>query len=204
MKAGNIYDKYRTKNPLYKLVVNQFLKTLDSIVISLTHIQTVLEVGCGEGYLLNRVSELKRFSRLEGIDISEEIIEKAKKTYPSLGFFCGSAYNLNYGDNEFDLVLACEILEHLENPAVALAEIKRVTSSFVIISVPLEPLWRILNIVRGAYIFSLGNTPGHIQHWDKVGFLELIKKYFVVEKILYPLPWQMALCSVRRQVSSPH
>lgn len=192
--GGNLYDKYHAKNPLYKHLVNRFLKTLSCIVMSKPEILAILEVGCGNGYLLNYARGIRNFSRAEGVDINKTIVEKAKKTYPDLKFFAGSVYGLNYADSEFDLVLACEVLEHLENPDKALDEIKRVAQKYCIISVPREPLWRVFNIARGAYIFSLGNTPGHIQHWGKKDFLRLLEKHFSIEEIYYPLPWQMALC----------
>ena len=102
--------------------------------------------------------------------------------------------NAPEAEAQFDLVLACEVLEHLEDPKKALFEIKRVAGKFCIISVPLEPLWRVLNLARGAYLGSLGNTPGHVQHWSAKGFRALIERYFAIEQIYYPLPWQVALC----------
>ena len=39
---------------------------------------------------------------------------------------------------------------------------------------PREPLWRGLNIARGAYLKDLGNTPGHLNHWSKRGFVALL------------------------------
>lgn len=115
--------------------------------------------------------------------------------------FKGYIFNagLNYKNDEFDLVLACELLEHLKDYNEGLSEIKRVTKRYAILSVPMEPLWRILNLAQGRYIASLGNTPGHIQHWGKKEFLKVIKKYFLIEKIYYPLPWQVALCKKLRK-----
>ena len=160
----------------------------------LTDTETVLEVGTGEGNILNRLNQIKRFTRLEGIDISSEAIDTAKKLLPSLKFSLGSAYELSYKDEEFDMLVLLEVLEHLEDYEKALSEIKRVSKKYVLISVPVEPLWRMFNVARFSYLPSFGNTPGHIQHWDKKSFLSLIEKYFKVEKILYPLPWQIALC----------
>jgi len=62
----------------------------------------------------------------------------------------------------YDLTIACEVLEHLEDPGQALTEIDRVTKQSVLISVPQEPMWRILNMARGKYWSDLGNTPGHV------------------------------------------
>ncbi|MFH1380700.1 MAG: class I SAM-dependent methyltransferase [Candidatus Omnitrophota bacterium] len=192
--SGNTYDKYNSKNPLFRFLIGRFLKNLKDACFLAGTASNVLEVGCGEGYLLNYISNLKKFSRVEGIDRSAEIINKAKSLYPELSFAQKSVYSLDFRDNEFDLVLACEVLEHLEDYKKALAEIKRVTSQYVIVSVPVEPMWRIFNMLRGSYIMSFGNTPGHVQHWNTQSFSLILRQYFVVEKLWYPYPWQMALC----------
>ena len=191
---GNTYDKYNSKNPLFQFLIKRFLKNLKDAVYLSGSAKNVLEVGCGEGYILNYVSNLKKFFRIQGIDYSPEIIKKAKSCYPKLFFSQKSIYNLGFWDNEFDLILACEVLEHLKDFEKALAEIKRVTAQYVIVSVPIEPMWRIFNMLRGSYILSLGNTPGHVQHWNKQSFLKMLRKYFLIEKLWYPYPWQMALC----------
>ena len=192
--GGNAYDKYRTKNPLVRFLMRRFLRTLDSLIATIDTAHTVLEVGCGEGYLLNHVRDFRAFTRQEGIDISEEIVKEARRLHPSLTFNVGSVYALDYRDGEFDLVLACEVLEHLKDYDAALSELKRVTDNYCIVSVPVEPMWKILNFARGWYISSLGNSPGHIQHWNKQEFINLLERYFTVEKVRYPLPWQMAFC----------
>jgi len=103
--VGNIYNKYSTKNPLYKFLINNFLKQLDNICLSLKDCHTVLEVGTGEGYLLNRISRLNKFAHLEGVDISEGIIKQAKENYPHLKLRTGSIYKLDFEPRKFDLVI---------------------------------------------------------------------------------------------------
>jgi len=192
--AGNLYKKYDSKNPIYKLLVNRFVNCIENATLSLGNIGKVLDAGCGEGYITNKIAKLNRIPHIEGVDVSYDIIQEAKKYYPFLKFSTGSIYNLAFKENEFDLVLACEVLEHLENYEKAILEIKRVSNRYCIISVPVEPLWRILNVARGAYMLSLGNTPGHLQHWTRKNFKELLSKHFTIEKILSPLPWQVAIC----------
>lgn len=102
-----------------------------------------------------------------------------------------------YRDNEFDLVICCEVLEHVNNFEQALKELKRISKKYILISVPNEPIWRMLNMVRGKYWKALGNTPGHINHWGVISFGKLVKS----EKLLilgkkYPFPWQMMLLRV--------
>ena len=81
---------------------------------------------------------------------------------------------LAFADGEFDLVAATEVLEHVPDPAAALAEMARVAGAFLLVSVPHEPLWRALNLARGAYLRELGNTPGHLNHWTRRAFVALL------------------------------
>ena len=55
------------------------------------------------------------------------------------------------------------------SPEATLAEMARVARRHLLVSVPREPLWRGLNMARGAYLRDLGNTPGHVNHWSKRG-----------------------------------
>jgi SAM-dependent methyltransferase len=132
-----------------------------------------------------------------GIDIDETEIEIARKQHPQLSFQAGSAYELPVESNSFDLVIACEVLEHLEDPAKALAEIDRVANRWVLVSVPWEPTWRILNVIRGKYWRSFGNTPGHVQHFSRRDFVALLSSRFEIVAIKTPMPWSMALCRKR-------
>ena len=194
--AGNTCDKYHSKNPLYKYLVASFLASLKALLKGLPDAKSLLDVGCGEGYVMNHIEETKLFKRLEGVDVSEEIIEKARSLYPHLNLKAASAHSLPYSEKKFDVICMCEVLEHLEDYEKAIHEAKRVARKYVIISVPVEPMWRIFNIMRGKYIFSGGNTPGHVQHWGKREFKKLLEKHFSVKTILYPLPWQIALCEL--------
>jgi 2-polyprenyl-3-methyl-5-hydroxy-6-metoxy-1,4-benzoquinol methylase len=94
---------------------------------------------------------------------------------------------------EFDLVAAIEVLEHVPDPAATLAEMARVARTHLLVSVPREPLWRGLNIARGAYLRELGNTPGHINHFSKRAFIELLGRYGTVLQARSPFPWTMLL-----------
>jgi hypothetical protein len=64
----------------------------------------------------------------------------------------------------------------------------------LILSVPREPLWRLLNIARGHYMCSFGNTPGHLQHWSASRFRSLVGRHAEIVESRTPLPWTMLLC----------
>ena len=103
------------------------------------------------------------------------------------------ATRLSFGDGEFDLASAIEVLEHVPDPEATVAEMARVASRHLLVSVPREPLWRGLNMARGAYWGSLGNTPGHVNHWSKRSFVELLSRHGEVVEARSPFPWTMLL-----------
>jgi ubiquinone/menaquinone biosynthesis C-methylase UbiE len=104
---------------------------------------------------------------------------------------------LQFADDEFELVAATEVLEHVTDPERALAEMARVAGRHLLVSVPHEPLWRALNMARGAYLRELGNTPGHLNHWTRRSFVRLLGQYGEVIEIRAPFPWTMLLVAVR-------
>jgi 2-polyprenyl-3-methyl-5-hydroxy-6-metoxy-1,4-benzoquinol methylase len=116
---------------------------------------------------------------------------------PPESFQVRSVYELEPERDSADLLVCCEVLEHLEDPDLALATLQRVATGHLILSVPREPIWRVLNMVRGKYLKSFGNTPGHIQHWSSSKFNELVGNYFDIVEIRTPLPWTMLLCRAR-------
>jgi hypothetical protein len=72
----------------------------------------------------------------------------------------------------------------------------RIARRHLLVSVPREPLWRALNMARGAYIRDLGNTPGHVNHFTKRGFAALLARHGEIVGVCSPFPWTMILVSV--------
>jgi SAM-dependent methyltransferase len=106
---------------------------------------------------------------------------------------------LPFGTGEFDLAAAIEVLEHVPDPAQTLAEMARVAAGgYLLVSVPREPLWRALNVARGAYVKDLGNTPGHINHFSKRGFVSLLARHGDPVEVRSPFPWTMVLVRVAK------
>ena len=88
-------------------------------------------------------------------------------------------------------------MEHLPDPVGALSVVASLASPWAIVSVPREPLWRGLNMARLKYLGSLGNTPGHLNHWSRRSFVRFLETTFDVVDVRAPLPWTMALCRTR-------
>ncbi len=194
--AGNTYDKYRTRNPLHRRLMERFLSDARELA-ALARPRRVLEIGCGPGDLAGALfaDRARNASDLDylGTDVSAAEVERARAAHPALEFRVASAYELPFADGEFDLVVACEVLEHLESPARALREAERVCRGHVLISVPWEPLWRLLNLARGAYVTRLGNTPGHLRHFSRRAIRRLVGKRLEIVAERRPFPWTMLL-----------
>ncbi len=188
---GNLYDKYGTNNPLARRLMAGFLRSVSELYLK-TAAESVLEVGCGEGRLSQHLFDLGRApQRFDACDLS---LSRLAVGLPSkIGLFEASAYRLPLPSRSYDLVICCEVLEHLEAPPTALAEITRIARRFVLLSTPREPIWRVLNLLRGSYVTALGNTPGHIQHFSRKGLLELARPALDVTDVRCPLPWTIVL-----------
>jgi hypothetical protein len=94
------------------------------------------------------------------------------------------------------MATAIEVLEHVPDPERTVSEMARVAKRWVLVSVPREPLWRGLNMARGAYLKDLGNTPGHVNHWSKRSFVSMLSRQGTVAEVRSPFPWTMCLVDV--------
>jgi 2-polyprenyl-3-methyl-5-hydroxy-6-metoxy-1,4-benzoquinol methylase len=192
--TGNTYDKYGSSNPVVKRLMAGFHRAVDDLWAKAAP-SSVLDVGCGEGVLTRQWAERLGDGRIVGIDLDDPKLraEWAARTRPNLEFRVEEATSLSFRDDEFDMVAAIEVLEHVPDPEATVAEMARVARSRLLASVPREPLWRALNVARGAYLRDLGNTPGHVNHWSKRTFVSLLSRYGTVEEARSPFPWTMAL-----------
>jgi 2-polyprenyl-3-methyl-5-hydroxy-6-metoxy-1,4-benzoquinol methylase len=193
--TGNTYDKYGSSNPAVRRMMAAFERSLDEL-LARAEPRSLLDVGCGEGVLVHRWAErLGAQTRVVGIDLEEESIQAgwAERQAPNLEYRTMLAENLPFADNEFDLASAIEVLEHVPDPAHTVSEMARCAERHLLVSVPREPLWRMLNMARGAYWPQLGNTPGHLNHWSRRSFVRLLARHGQVVEVRSPFPWTMLL-----------
>ena len=192
--TGNTYDKYGSTNPVVRRLMSRFEGTLGELFTQAAP-TSILDVGCGEGVLVKQWADAIAPGRVVGIDLEEPSIQEgwAAHQAPNLDYRIMKAEDLPFADGEFDLATAIEVLEHVPDPAHTVAEMARCASRHLLVSVPREPLWRGLNVARGAYVKDLGNTPGHVNHWSKRSFVELLSRHGEVVEARSPFPWTMLL-----------
>jgi 2-polyprenyl-3-methyl-5-hydroxy-6-metoxy-1,4-benzoquinol methylase len=195
--TGNTYDKYNARNPFARSLMRAFERNVDDLLFS-TQPASVLDVGCGEGVLTHRWAMSLAPARVVGIDLDDPLLaaEWATRPAPNLTYLAQRAEALPFSAGEFDLACAIEVLEHVPDPDHTLAEMARCAARHVLVSVPREPLWRAVNMARGAYWGQLGNTPGHLNHFSKSAIVALCARHGEVIETRSPFPWTMVLLRV--------
>jgi len=191
--SGNVTDKYGRRNPLTRTLLASFLDEIDAL-IDVASPSSILDVGCGEGVVTERLANRTGASTV-GVDLGDEVLQKewGHRESELVSFRAASAYNLPFADGSFDCVCALEVLEHLERPRDALAEMARVARRTLLVSVPREPIWRVAHFVARRDVRRLGNTPGHINHWSSRAFEQLVSEFGHVTRVRRPFPWTVVL-----------
>ena len=189
--------KYKNPNPVAKWLTNGFFRSVEKMLNDLPRDARILEVGCGPGVSTRRILDVLQGQYLEASEFEQRLVDlHLQKGFP-VTLSQESVYSMHRADNEFNCVLLLEVLEHLQEVETALTEIFRVARQTVIISVPNEPLWRIMNFLRGKYWRDWGNTPGHINHFSTQGLVDLVSKFGKVVSVQNPIPWTIVRAEVR-------
>ena len=203
--TGNTEEDFRTKyvktNAITRRLLAGFFNGIGELLKQpgVETVRSAMEVGCGEGFSTQKLRDmLPRECTLRASDVEQRLVDEARQNNPGIAIERESIYELPHGDGAFDVVFVLEVLEHLDDPAAALAEVCRVSSRWVVASVPREPVWRVLNLARLKYVTALGNTPGHINHWSASGFKQFVERRAPVRARRTPLPWTMVLAEVQK------
>lgn len=196
--TGNATGKYAARNPATRALLRRFLREIDASILVAKR-SSILDVGCGEGVVTERLANVSGAPTI-GVDLGDDALEEQwrARQSDSVSFRPASAYELPFADGSFDCVCALEVLEHLERPRDALAELSRVARQTLLLSVPREPLWRAVHLLAGRDVRELGNTPGHINHWSSRAFSELVSEHARMARLRRPFPWTVVLAEPKR------
>ena len=107
--------------------------------------ENIIELGCGLSPMLEYACH---FREKTGVDFSRETIKKASELYPEVKYICADVVDTGIF-NKFDVVVAGEVIEHLEKPELLIAEMERLgrIGGIIILSTPIlefedkEHLW---------------------------------------------------------------
>lgn len=189
---GNHTQKYTARNPAIRWLTERWVANLDRVFARLDHDpagppRRALEVGCGEGVIADKLA--RRFGEVVALDLADAGLRADWRRYLGPRFLHASAHQLPFADGQFDVVVAAEVLEHLPDPDQGLAEMARVGRRHLVLSVPREPIFRGCNLAAGRYVRDLGNTPGHLNHWTRAGFVRFVAEVAEVNDVTTPFPW---------------
>jgi len=188
-------QKFENNNPVQQWLIRRFQNKLISNLTAVKP-QSILEVGCGEGFLLNVLARRFPDCRLMGIDNNRSALVAGRQLFPHLVLEHGDAYRLDLADRSWDVVIASEVLEHLDRPQVALDELHRVAQRYLLLSVPNEPWFRLSNLARGRHLRRLGNHPEHLNLWSRRAFEDFVKTTVAPELVTGAFPWTIIRASV--------
>ena len=188
------HRKYTSPSKVYAWHLRLVLNRIFELVAS-TNPKSVLDAGCGEGFVVDALKRRLPEVKFTGVDHSNAAIAYAKEHFSDSGFFrSGNLYKLPFSDRSFDTVLCLEVLEHLDDPSKALQELQRVSRGSVIIAVPLEPYFQWLNVLGQRLGVSL--DPGHVNFWTKRGFQTFIRHHFAEPEFSWKHIYQFMVATV--------
>jgi|SRR5690606_32007580 len=189
------HEKYDSTNPIAQKMLNGFMNSISNLASQISSkVNVITECGCGQGHVNRHLENLFPKAQVKGLDIDEPDVRIANKnkSRQDTQLYIKSIYDID-AQEQADLVVCCEVLEHLENPHLALQKMAALNANYYLFSVPREPLWRILNFMRGKYMKDWGNTPDHRNHWSSRGFINFVNQELDVVAFNKPLPWTMIL-----------
>jgi len=177
--------KYNTKNLFKKRLINVFLNNTKDLINKLAF-DSIMDFGCGEGYVLHYLSKNIDFGnkKILGIDYSESAINSARELNKNFDFLIeNEKYLDSVSDNSFDVVICFEVLEHLEEPQTVLKKLYNVSNKYLIVSVPNEPLFTILRFLSFNNWLRFGRHPEHVNFWNINSFYKFIEENIHPKKI---------------------
>lgn len=158
-----------------KLTITEERRINTTINLIPDDIESLLDVGCGDGRIVNRLQG--KYEKICGMDISSNALKNVKTTKVQ-----GSLEKLPFPDNSFDITICAEVLEHLPYPIYnkAIKELERVSKQYILISVPNKENLDI-RMIKCPQCGCLSNEWRHLRSFDKEKIKNLFKN-FQIEK----------------------
>lgn len=185
---GVIPEQYHFKNRFKRFLYERFVRQLATSIVAIGP-RTMLDAGCGKGVVTYAARRQLPELMIRGLDIGRTELDVAQQLNPDCAVVIGDIRALPFADNQFDLVVCTEVLEHLEHPQAAIVELRRVSAYSLLLSVPHEPYFRLGNFFSGHYLTAWGNYPDHRQMWTKTQFVLEVSRFLTIQQVWTPFPW---------------
>ncbi|HXG42057.1 MAG TPA: class I SAM-dependent methyltransferase [Dehalococcoidia bacterium] len=188
--------RYGTRNPAKRLLLRalerQVMAWVDRVAPG-----SVLDAGCGHGFMLARLLGRRPALLTVGADLSAVALAYAGRLAPRAQLVRADLCHLPLADGRFDLVLCMGVLPYLSDPRAGLRELARVARGHVLLEVPWEPWFRLANLATLNHLPNLGN-PGFRYHWGRRSFVRMVAQEMEVLEVAGPFPWTLVLARGRR------
>jgi trans-aconitate methyltransferase len=145
----------------------------------------------GEGFLSGYLSERFPEKQFTGLEPREEDLRALRQKFPRVDARVGSIYDLSVLEPPYDLVMCCEVLEHLPDVPRALDQLASLGAKRLILTVPHEPFFMLSNLARLKNVTRLGKE--HVNHFTKASFKKLLEGRFRSVELVTSYPWILAL-----------
>ena len=156
-------------------------------VIEESRPKKLLDIGCGAGKFLATLQ--KEFPEIEftGIDASKKAIAEGKKAHPKMHFFNRNAEDTKFNDEEFDIIIMLDVLEHVRDPEKALSEVTRILRKNGLFHtfIPCEShsIYWLSEKILGFH--TKEQTAGHIQRFSRKTICMKISKTMEIKQKRY-------------------
>lgn len=198
--SGN-QQKHESSNPIQRRLIDRFHREVARLLNRQPR-EAVLDLGCGEGFVIDHLVGADVDAVFVGIDRSSSAVAAARTRLGDRAeIHQADVTGLSDLPRSFDVVMMLEVLEHLDDPDAMLELLGGLTTEHVIVSVPWEPFFRGLNLARLKNIKRFGSDPEHLQHWTRRGFERLASERFEIVDRGRAFPWTLLLLEPRRSRS---
>jgi ubiquinone/menaquinone biosynthesis C-methylase UbiE len=208
-KIAVINAVYRSKNPARRYLHGRRKNLVAALMRRyVPTVRKALEVGSGVGTYVPLL--LKRAKMVTCLDNDPELLDYVKSRFAQdsrVNLILADALNLPFKDNEFDLVLCSEVLEHVDSPMKLLQELARVKkgAGYLILSTPqkfslpeiaakifFSPVLRkVTSIIVGESIHDMGHkslqTSRSVQYMLREAGLTIVERQYVGAFLPWPI-----------------
>ncbi len=153
------------------------VKVLTRLIPPSLRFRTLLDIGCAEGILGSKISQLLTMELAVGIDLSEHFIRQGKEKNKNIQFLQNDGI-LPFKAKSFDLTICSDFIEHVKDPSKYLDEIRRI-SRYILFKIPIEDCL-IGNILRRLNLsprIGQGHPSGHLHLFHRGSALEILKRH---------------------------
>lgn len=178
-------EDWKRQNPLDKATLEADMKEVVKYAFG-----KVLDVGCGDGTILNELLKTDSVDRISGIDVSERAIKIAKKKFPQIRNFIkqGSITKIPFPTGTFDVVICTQVIEHVLDTKKVMSEMRRVLKQggLLLICTPENNyIKNLLNVLLGRFENRHTGYEGHIRYYSKKSLSKVLSDFnFKIEKIV--------------------